>query len=304
MRLVTFTDQNAQDYRVGVLITVDAVDFVVDIRQTGADLPCNMRSLLHALNGDFEALARVVRSAPAKFRLPLSSVALGPVVPDPEKVLCIGLNYRDHAAETNHALPETPTIFAKYANTLIGSGESIRLPDNTSQVDYEAELAFIIGRRAKNVAPEDALDYVAGYAAFNDVSARDFQLRTSQWTLGKSFDTFAPLGPFLVTKEDVPDPHALRIRLSIGGEVLQDSNTANLVFRIPELLSHISSVMTLEPGDVIATGTPAGVGFTRKPPRYLHAGETVRVEIDGLGVLENRVQPINEGGEFQRRLYQ
>jgi len=214
------------------------------------------------------------------------------------------LNYRDHASETNQALPETPTVFAKFANTLIGSGECIRLPDNTSQVDYEAELAFIIGRRAKNIGVEEALEYVAGYSAFNDVSARDFQLRTSQWTLGKSFDTFAPLGPFLVTKEDVPDPHALRIKLSIGNQVLQDSNTAKLVFRIPELLSYISSVMTLEPGDVIATGTPAGVGFTRIPPRYLKAGETVRVEIDGLGVLENPVQSINEGGLFQRRRYQ
>jgi 2-keto-4-pentenoate hydratase/2-oxohepta-3-ene-1,7-dioic acid hydratase in catechol pathway len=304
MRLVTFTDQNTRDYRVGALMTVDSVDFVLDLQQARTDLPRSMPSLLRVLDGDFETLASLVRSAPVKFRLPLSRVALGPVVLNPEKILCIGLNYRDHAVETNHALPETPTIFAKYANTLIGSGECIRLPDNTSRVDYEAELAFIIGRRAKNIRVEDALDYVAGYAAFNDVSARDFQLRTSQWTLGKSFDTFAPLGPFLVTKEDVPNPHALRIKLSIGNEVLQDSNTANLIFKIPELLSYISSVMTLEPGDVIATGTPAGVGFTRTPPRYLQVGETVRVEIDGLGVLENCVQSINEGGVFERRLYQ
>jgi 2-keto-4-pentenoate hydratase/2-oxohepta-3-ene-1,7-dioic acid hydratase in catechol pathway len=304
VRLVTFTDQHTSEFRAGVLITDNSVDFVVDLQQARIGLPRSMRALLRALDGDFETLASLVHSVPAKFRIPFSRVALGPVVADPEKVLCIGLNYRDHAAETSLPVPEVPNVFAKYSNTLIGSGECIRLPDNTSQVDYEAELAFIVGRRAKNICAEDALDYVAGYAAFNDVSARDFQLRTSQWTLGKSFDTFAPLGPFLVTKEDIPDPHALRIRLSIGNEVLQDSNTANLVFRIPELLSHISSVMTLEPGDVVATGTPAGVGFTRKPPRYLQAGETVRVEIDGLGILENRVQSINEGSGFQRRLYQ
>jgi acylpyruvate hydrolase len=303
MRLVTFNDQDNRAYRVGALVTVDLQDFVVDLQQARTDLPFSMRSLLETVDGDFRTLADLVRSAPAKFRIPFSSIALGPVVPDPEKVLCIGLNYRDHAAETNHALPETPTVFAKMANTLIGSGECIRLPDNTFQVDYEAELAFVVGRRAKNVDVEDALSYVAGYTAFNDVTARDFQSRTSQWTLGKSFDTFGPLGPFLVTKEEVPDPHALRIRLSIGNQLMQNSTTAELVFRVPELLSYISSVMTLEPGDVIATGTPAGVGFTRTPPRYLRAGETVRVEIDGMGVLENAVQSITEGGAFERQRY-
>jgi 2-keto-4-pentenoate hydratase/2-oxohepta-3-ene-1,7-dioic acid hydratase in catechol pathway len=220
----------------------------------------------------------------------MTDVTLASVVPDPEKIICIGLNYRDHAKETNLAIPEFPTVFAKYSNTLIGNGEAILIPPSTSKVDYEAELAFVIGRRAKNVTEQEALTYVAGYTIFNDVSARDYQLRTSQWTLGKSFDTFGPAGPALVTKDEVPDPHALAIRLRIGDELLQDSNTRNMVFSVAALVAHLSTAMTLEPGDIVATGTPAGVGFTRNPPRFLKAGETVRVEIERLGVLQNPVR--------------
>jgi 2-keto-4-pentenoate hydratase/2-oxohepta-3-ene-1,7-dioic acid hydratase in catechol pathway len=159
----------------------------------------------------------------------------------------------------------------------------------TSQVDYEGELAVVIGRRARDIAEADALDYVAGYAPFNDVSARDYQMRTSQWTIGKTFDTFGPLGPALVTADEIPDPHALDIRVSIGDDVLQSSNTTHLIFTIPQLIAYLTSVMTLEPGDVIATGTPAGVGAARKPQRWLLAGDVVRVEISGLGALENPV---------------
>ena len=290
MKLVTFSERRTRGFRVGALIDKDGSPFVVDCVRFDPALPASMRSLLHVLNGNFTSLAAAVHSAPQDYLFPLADLILGPVVPDPEKVICVGLNYRDHALETGHALPETPTIFAKYANSLIGSGAAIMIPPNTSQVDYEAELACVIGRRAKGVLQEDALDYVAGYTIFNDVSARDYQLRTSQWTIGKSFDTFGPIGPTLVTAEDIPDPHALRIRLWIGDERLQDSNTNNLVFKIPELIAHLSSVMTLEPGDVISTGTPAGVGFTRKPPRYLRAGDIVRIEIEGLGTLINTVQ--------------
>lgn len=303
MKLVTFSESGARKFRVGAMIEQGDGVFVVDFSQIDASLPASMRALLRAVDGDFTSLAAAVDSAPKKFLLPLTDLVFGPVVPDPEKVICIGLNYRDHAAETGHVLPETPTIFAKFANSLIGSGEPIIAPPNNSRVDYEAELACLIGRRAKGVLQEDALDYVAGYTIFNDVSARDYQLRTSQWTLGKSFDTFAPIGPALVTADEVPDPHALRITLKIGEEVLQDSNTSNLVFKIPELISHISSVITLEPGDVIATGTPAGVGFTRKPPRYLRAGDVVQIEIERLGVLINPVQATEPGSLLYRTTY-
>ena len=176
----------------------------------------------------------------------------------PGKILCVGLNYRDHAAESNMAIPDSPTVFSKYSNTIIGPGDAIQIPRLTDQVDYEAELAFVIGRTARHVPESRALDYIAGYVPFNDVSARDYQMRTSQWTLGKTFDTFGPLGPALVTADEVPDPGALDISLTLEGEVLQQSNTRHLIFSIPFLLSYLSGVMTLKPGDLVSTGTPAG----------------------------------------------
>lgn len=290
MRLVTFSERGTRAFRVGVVVADQGADCVVDLSRSDSSLPNDMRSLLCSIDGNFKLVMDSVKRAPREARIPMANVALGPVVPDPSKVICIGLNYRDHAEETNHAIPETPTAFAKYPNTLIGSGDTIRIPSITSQVDYEAELAIVIGRRAKHVSAKNFLDYVAGYTVFNDVSGRDVQMRTSQWTLGKSFDTFGPLGPALVTKDEIPDPQVLGIRLRAGGELLQESNTANMIFGVAELVAHLSSVMTLEFGDVIATGTPGGVGFTRKPPRFLRHGETVRVEIDGLGVLENPVR--------------
>ena len=290
MRLVTFSERGVVAFRVGVLIKLNGNDAVIDLSRIRRDLPLSMRALLHELSGNFQSLADIANAAPVEARLQMADVVFGPVVPDPEKVICIGLNYRDHAEETNHALPEAPNVFAKYSNTLIGDGQAIVIAAATSKVDYEAELAFIIGRRAKEVSEHDALSYVAGYTIFNDVSARDYQLRTSQWTLGKSFDTFGPIGPALVTKDEVPDPHALAIRLRIGDELLQDSNTSKMIFKVPALVAHLSSAMTLEPGDIVATGTPAGVGFTRTPPRFLQPGETVQVEIDSLGVLRNPVR--------------
>jgi 2-keto-4-pentenoate hydratase/2-oxohepta-3-ene-1,7-dioic acid hydratase in catechol pathway len=210
---------------------------------------------------------QAIANPPFAAVLDRSAVKLSAPIPRPGKVICIGLNYRDHAAESNAELPAFPTVFAKYASCIIGPGASIVIPRVTSQVDYEGELAVVIGRRARDVAEADALDYVAGYAPFNDVSARDYQMRTSQWTIGKTFDTFGPIGPALVTADEIPDPHALDIRVSIGDDVLQSSNTKHLIFTIPQLIAYLTSVMTLEPGDVIATGTPAGVGAARKPQR-------------------------------------
>jgi acylpyruvate hydrolase len=218
-----------------------------------------------------------------------SEVALKPPIPRPGKLILLGLNYRDHAEETGQKIPEVPTLFAKYHNSVIGPGAAILIPRATEQIDYEAEFAFVIGRRCHHISRERALDYVAGYTIINDVSARDFQFATSQWMVGKAFDTHCPMGPSLVLKDEIPDPHVLDISLSIAGEVLQRSNTRQLIFKIPETVEYLAQVMTLEPGDVISTGTPAGVGFTRKPPRWLRPGETVRVEIAGLGVLENPV---------------
>jgi acylpyruvate hydrolase len=216
-------------------------------------------------------------------------VMLKAPLPRPGKLILLGLNYRDHAAETGQNIPEVPTLFSKYHNSVIGPGEAILIPRATEQIDYEAEFAFVIGRRGHQIPRARALDYVAGYTIVNDVSARDYQFSTSQWMVGKTFDTHCPMGPALVLKDEIPDPHNLDISLSIAGEVLQRSNTRQLIFKIPETVEYLSQVMTLEPGDVIATGTPAGVGFTRKPPRWLRPGETVRVEIAGLGVLENPV---------------
>ena len=218
-----------------------------------------------------------------------ASVTLAAPIPNPGKILCIGLNYADHAAESGQPLPDYPIVFSKYSNTVIGSGEAIILPKVTDMVDYEAELGFVIGKRGRHISEADALDYVAGYLPVNDVSARDYQERVSQWTMGKSFDTFAPMGPALVTADEIADPHNLAIRLWIGDEVLQDSNTSQLIFNVPKLVAAISEVMTLEPGDIVSTGTPPGVGAARSPQRFLRAGETCHIEIEGLGVLSNPI---------------
>ncbi len=210
-------------------------------------------------------------------------------VPRPGKLIAIGLNYRDHAAESNMPIPERPVVFSKFSTSVIGPGESVVLPKTSTQVDYEAELAVVIGRRAKDVSAEKALDYVLGYTCLNDVSARDFQFADGQWQRGKSCDTFAPMGPTIVTADQVPNPHQLPIKLILNGKTMQDSNTNQLIFGVPTLIEFLSQTITLEPGDVIATGTPPGVGFARKPPVYLRPGDDMMVEIGGVGKLGNPV---------------
>ena len=210
-------------------------------------------------------------------------------VPRPGKLICIGLNYRDHAAESKMAIPERPCVFSKFSTAVIAPGEPVVLPATSTQVDYEAELAVVIGRRAKNVTAESAVDYILGYTAFNDVSARDFQFADGQWQRGKSCDTFAPMGQDIVTTDEIRDPHRLSIKLILNGKTMQDSNTDQLIFGVPELVEFLSQTITLEPGDVIATGTPPGVGFARKPPVYLQAGDVMEVVIDGIGTLNNPV---------------
>ena len=207
----------------------------------------------------------------------------------PGKIICVGLNYKDHAEEQGVELPTAPLLFAKFTTSLIGPGEAIVIPPLVTQCDYEAELGVVIGATVRNVSRENALEAVAGYICANDVSARDLQFADKQWTRGKSPDTFCPIGPHLVPAAEVADPHNLRIRAIVNGEVLQDSSTSNLIFGIDEIISYISQTSTLEPGDLILTGTPAGVGVFREPQRLLQPGDEVTIEIEGLGELTNPV---------------
>jgi 2-keto-4-pentenoate hydratase/2-oxohepta-3-ene-1,7-dioic acid hydratase in catechol pathway len=221
---------------------------------------------------------------------PVDPVQLRAPVPRPGKVICVGLNYRDHAEESGQPIPDEPVLFAKFANSVIGPGEPIAIPPAVEHPDYEAELGVVIGRAAHRANERTALEHVAGYTCVNDVSARDLQFRSSQWLLGKAIDGFLPMGPWLVTADEIPDPQTLRIRCEAGGETLQDSSTARMIFGVAELIVFVSRTITLEPGDVIATGTPPGVGMARTPPRWLRDGEEVTVEIERIGSLTNAVR--------------
>ena len=281
MKFVTFQGASARA-EAGVL----AGDRVIGLAAAG------FAGIIAVLGSGPEGRAKIERyieDPPADSIFTLSSVQLLAPVPRPPKLICVGLNYRDHAAEARQEIPKVPTIFSKFSNTVIGPGAAIVLPKNSRKPDYEAEFAFVIGTGGRHIAAENWQRHVFGYTAFNDVSARDVQSATSQWMMGKSFDTFAPMGPYLTSADEIPDPHALDISLRIGAEVLQHSNTRELIFKIPELVAHLSSIVTLEPGDVVATGTPSGVGFARKPPRYLQPGDEVTVSIEGLGELRNPV---------------
>jgi 2-keto-4-pentenoate hydratase/2-oxohepta-3-ene-1,7-dioic acid hydratase in catechol pathway len=281
MKFVTFQRASARP-EAGVLVG----DRVISLAGAGFD------SMLSVVGSGPEGRAKIesfVGNPPADATLPLPSVQLLAPIPRPPKLICVGLNYRDHAAEARQEIPKVPTIFAKFSNVVIGPGQSIVLPRNSRKPDYEAEFAFVIGTGGRHIPSYEWQQHVFGYTAFNDVSARDFQMASSQWMIGKTFDTFAPMGPYLVSADEIADPHVLDISLRIGDETLQHSNTRELIFKIPELVAYLSSVVTLEPGDVVATGTPAGVGFARTPPRYLKAGEEVIVSIEGIGELRNPV---------------
>jgi 2-keto-4-pentenoate hydratase/2-oxohepta-3-ene-1,7-dioic acid hydratase in catechol pathway len=267
-----------------------AGDDYIDLHATDPKLPPSVRGLLAAGPDLFHRAADCAR-APRAVRTPAATATLLPPVPDAPKILCIGLNYRDHAIEGGKAIPTEPVLFGKFHNALISPGEPIRLPKVSQKVDYEAELVVVIGRRGRDIPAERAFEYVAGYTLGHDVSARDWQFRGTekQWIIGKTFDTFAPTGPHLVTADEVPNPHALPIRLRLNGRIMQDSNTREFIFTVPQLIAYISQVVTFEPGDLIFTGTPPGVGTARTPPVYLQPGDVVEVEIEGLGVLRNPV---------------
>lgn len=290
MKLVTFRHDGGD--RIGVLAAAPDDQTVIDLGRAAPELPQTMRDLLAAGAQALSAVAAVRDRHAPEHRIELSSLSLRPPVTDPEKVIAIGLNYVEHDLEGGQPIPEVPVVFAKFPSCLIGSGEPIRLPRVANEmVDYEGELAVVIGRRCRDVAEADALDYVGGYAVFNDVSARDYQRRTSQWTIGKTFDTFGPMGPVLTTADEVGDPQTLEIETTVNGERRQFANTRDMIFSVAHLVAYLSSVMTLAPGDVIATGTPAGVGSMRKPtPSWLGDGDVVRVRIERVGTLENPVR--------------
>jgi 2-keto-4-pentenoate hydratase/2-oxohepta-3-ene-1,7-dioic acid hydratase in catechol pathway len=254
--------------------------------------PAGFDDMLSVIAGGAVAMEKIhlyLQSVPWGDIMELEKTTLRAPIPRPPKIICVGLNYRDHAAESKMEIPSVPTIFAKFPTAVIGPGEEIVLPKNSTKPDYEAEFAFVIGKRGRHVPASEWRNYVFGYTILNDVSARDFQMATSQWMMGKTFDTFAPFGPAIVTADEIADPHALDISLTINGEQLQHSNTSNLIFNVPTLIEYLSSVFTLEPGDIVSTGTPSGVGFSHKPPRWLKPGDQVVVKVEGLGELKNRV---------------
>jgi acylpyruvate hydrolase len=286
-------------YEAALLECGDADELAV----AGLRVPADLAGLLRGGEASFAAARRALRFVEEQgaadgtdgMSHPLADVELLAPVPRPGKIICVGLNYRSHLAEIGERAPDYPILFHKAATSVVGHRQAVVLPRISRQVDYEGELAVVIGRRAKYVAERDALTYVAGYTCANDVSAHDLEFRTSQWTSGKMLDTFCPLGPVLVTADEMPDPAALRLRTTLNGRTVQDARTSDMVFSVPFLVSYVSSLATLEPGDVILTGTPAGIGCNRKPQVFLRPGDRVNVTLDGVGTLTNPV--VAEGGQ-------
>jgi 2-keto-4-pentenoate hydratase/2-oxohepta-3-ene-1,7-dioic acid hydratase in catechol pathway len=249
-------------------------------------VPASTRAFLEGGVAAEEAIAGITEWV----TVPAASARLHAPINDPGKFICIGLNYRDHAEEANQPIPKEPPIFAKWSNAIIDPGEPILRPRGSQQLDWEVELGVVIGRNARFVPRDKALDYVAGYTIINDVSARDFQFIGSQWMTGKIPETFAPVGPYIADRSEIPDPHVLELRLWVNGKQMQSGNTKTFIFDVRYMVSYLSNLMTLSPGDLIATGTPPGVGFARKPPVFLQPGDTCRLEITGLGQIENPVK--------------
>ena len=260
----------------------------VNLSAADSSMPTNVQDMLVAEKFEIKKLAILAARAPQLEKQPTRIL---PPIPAPQKILCVGLNYRAHAEETGQSIPEEPLIFSKLNSTLIGHGAEIVLPPVSDQVDFEAELVVVFGKRGRNIPAGQALQYVAGYCCGNDVSAPDWQKGKPgrQWLLGKSFDTFAPLGPWMVPAEAVPDPANLTIECRVNGEIMQHSNTRDLIFPLEQLICYISSVCTLEVGDLLFTGTPPGVGVARQPPKFLGPGDRVEVEIERIGTLANSV---------------
>ena len=296
MRLVTYDSMGS--WRSGIIAQEWVVDslFAAKSANLTGDMDEHWLSNRYIIQSNSSKLSKLEESAislansnPSHPKVHLTqTIRLGPPIPDPDKIICLGLNYRSHAEEAGLKLPEVPLLFAKYRNALIGPAMPIHLPKLSQEIDYEGELAVVIGRAGKDIPVAEALRYVAGYMAFNDISARDLQMRTGQWLSGKTLDTFAPCGPALVINE-IWDPQKLRILTRVNGQILQDGLTNDMIFSVTESIAYISQLVTLQPGDIIATGTPSGVGFKRNPPIFLHHGDLVEVEVEGIGLLKNPV---------------
>lgn len=294
MQLVSYRihDHTDGNWRAGV----EHEGLVVDVTTLWQDGPreTTTRQLLAAGPATVDKVFKQAREAlaagpDAPGVIQTASAELGPPVPDPDKIICIGLNYADHANEAGLTQTEVPLFFAKFRNSLVGPSSPILLPRVSRQIDYEGELAVIMGTRCKEVSEQEALQYVAGYTIMNDVSARDLQMQTSQYIAGKALDTFAPMGPGIVLAADIPNPQTLLLTTKVNGQVVQHASTATMIFSVATIISFLSSLMTLEPGDIIATGTPSGVGFKRIPPLFLQDGDITEVEIEGIGQLRNPV---------------
>jgi 2-keto-4-pentenoate hydratase/2-oxohepta-3-ene-1,7-dioic acid hydratase in catechol pathway len=280
MRLARFTHEG----RTGIGIAID--EEIADLARAAPELPSDLLALLRAGPSALEDVRRAAERAP---RLPLSTVRLEAPIARPPKFLAIGLNYADHVEESGMKRPEVPMFFNKQSTCVTGPYDPIHLPRVSKLLDYEGELGFVIGRRCRHVARDRAHEVIAGYLIVNDVSVRDWQMRAQTMTIGKSFDTHGPLGPWIVTADELGDPHALGLRTLVNGEKRQSSNTKHLIFDCFAEVEHLTQAFTLEPGDVISTGTPGGVGAASRPPRWLRAGDVVRIEIDGIGHIENPV---------------
>lgn len=286
MRLISFEEQGQG--KIGVLTSKDAREFV-DLSLANPNLPRDMVGLL-AMAGGLQAARNAADAALAKTIKPLAGVRFLPVVPRPGKVVCLGLNYADHAKEGGHARPEYPSFFLRGATSLGAHQQPIIRPKASSKLDYEAELAVVIGKKVRHLSKDNALDCVAGYTCCNDGSIRDYQRKTNQWTIGKNFDQTGPLGPWLVTADELPPGAAgLRIQSRLNGKVMQNANTHDFLWNVVESLVIITECLTLEPGDVIITGTPAGVGYARTPPVWMAPGDVCEIDIEGIGVLSNTI---------------
>ncbi len=297
MKLARFSNSKRKSY--GVLEENRIICLPILAKTLGQSFPSTLEALISQGTGETR-IEHLIQSAKAEIEeaaFPLSDVRLQAPIKKPPKIICLGLNYKDHAAEQGKTPPDEPMIFMKPHTTIIGPDENIVKPSFVKQLDYEAELAIVMGRKAKGVSVDEASACIFGYTVLNDVSARDFQFKDKQWTRGKSFDTFAPTGPCITTANQIKDPTNLRVRTWVNKELRQNSTTANMVFNIFEIVHHLSRVMTLEPCDIIATGTPAGVGFAMKPePKFLKEGDVVELEIEGVGVLRNNV--VEEASTF------
>ncbi|MER6977624.1 fumarylacetoacetate hydrolase family protein [Streptomyces carpinensis] len=293
MRLVTYLNDGS--WRAGAIIdghVVDAERALVAAGRDSIGTAPTMRALLDVYGADLDAVASAIAGTPTGSAAdigPLNEITLGPVVADPEKVLCIGLNYGDHVAETGRSLPQYPDVFTKFPGTLIGANDAIGGLDVTEQLDFEGELAIVIGREAKNVSADDATSVIAGVSILNDITARDLQYRGTQWVVGKSVDGTTPVGPDLVTLDEVGDVQALDISTRVNGAVKQHSNTRHMIFPVAEIIAYLTRTITLKPGDIIATGTPDGIGAKRTPPEWLRSGDVVEVELQNVGTLRSVV---------------